>query len=636
MKHLHIDIETYSSVDLKKSGVYKYAASIDFEIMCVAYSYGSTVHVCDWQDLPSDVMRDLQDDKVQKFAHNAAFERVCLTAMGLNVGYNWTCTAILAGYNGLPMALKDVSAALNLQDKGKSSTGSALIRYFCVPVKATKVNGGRVRNLPHHDLSKWIEFKEYCRQDVVAEMEIHRILEKSPLPIAEQRMYEIDQRINETGVQVDIDFVNSVLYLNEIDRESMTLRAKELTGLSNPNSLPQLKKWIGDRTGEQITSLTKDTLDALNFDDVQVMELLSLRKKMSKTSVKKYDAMINCAMDDGRARGLFQYYGATRTGRWAGRLIQLQNLPRNYLKDLDAAREIVKSRDYELLTMLFDDVQDVLSQLIRTAFIFSGDATHLTTSDYSAIEARVLAWLAGEDWRMEVFRSKEKKDIYVESASQMFKKAIEDVDSQDRQKGKIAELALGYQGSKGALAKMDTQKLLSPQETENIVTAWRAANPNIVAFWKTLNDAATASVKFKKTVEVERFTFKTNETRMTIMLPSGRKLCYWKARIAKNKWGHDSVQYLGIDTETKKWSWVDTYGGKIAENLTQAVARDFMSEALVRVHEQGHKIVMHVHDEIVTENGKAEELERIMKVLPDWAEDFPIDAKGEEIKYFQK
>lgn len=640
MKHLHVDIETYSSVDLKKSGVYKYADAIDFEILCIAYSYGGEVEVCDWEDLPFQVRKDLQDPLVQKLAHNATFERVCLSAMGLNVGNNWICTAVLAGYNGLPMALKDVSEALELGSKSKSAAGAALIRYFCMQVKPTKTNGGRTRNVAQHDLEKWAAFKEYCRQDVVAEMEIYNILADSQLTDFEQKLYSIDQMINENGVQVDLEFIEQVLRINEIDRDQMNKRAQEITGLSNPNSNLQLRNWIEEQTGEEILSLAKGVLSTLQFDNAKVMELLDLRKQLSKTSVKKYDSMLACAMDDGRIRGLFQFYGANRTGRWAGRLVQVQNLPRNYIKDLDNARKLVKSGDYDTLTLLFADIQDVLSQLIRTAFVPGHNSTHLTLSDYSAIEARVLAWLAGEKWRMDLFNSKEKRDIYKESASRMFNIPIETMTDKDRQKGKVAELALGYQGGAKALEKMEealgANLGLSYQEMETTVEAWRKANSEIVSFWQGLEEAAKKSIQYKKMIIFGRFVFTTDDKRMTIQLPSGRVLSYWKARLAPNKYGRPSIQYMWADTVTRKWTWVDTYGGKIAENVTQAVARDFMAEAVIKVHEAGHTIVMHIHDEIVVENGSKEELENLMKELPIWASGFPLDAKGEEVKYFQK
>lgn len=640
MKHLHIDIETYSSVDLKKSGVYKYADAIDFEILCIAYSYGDKVEVCDWEELPSQVRRDLQDPLVQKLAHNATFERVCLSAMGLNVGNNWICTAVLAGYNGLPMALKDVSEALELGSKSKSTAGAALIRYFCMQAKPTKTNGGRTRNLPEHDPQKWEAFKEYCRQDVVAEMEIYSILADSQLTDFEQKLYSIDQMINENGVQVDLEFIEQVLRINEIDRDQMNKRAQEITGLSNPNSNLQLRNWIEEQTGEEILSLAKGVLSTLNFDNAKVMELLDLRKQLSKTSVKKYDSMLACAMDDGRIRGLFQFYGANRTGRWAGRLVQVQNLPRNYIKDLDNARKLVKSGDYDTLTLLFADIQDTLSQLIRTAFVPGHNSTHLTLSDYSAIEARVLAWLAGEKWRMDLFNSKEKRDIYKESASRMFNIPIETMTDKDRQKGKVAELALGYQGGARALEKMGealgADLGLSYQEMETTVKAWRKANSAIVEFWNAMEDAAKKSIQYKKMIICGRFVFRTDDKRMTIQLPSGRVLSYWKARLTPNSYGQPFIQYMWADTVTRKWTWVPTYGGKIVENVTQAVARDFMAEAVIKVHEAGHTIVMHIHDEIVVENGSKEELENLMKELPIWASGFPLDAKGEEVKYFQK
>lgn len=640
MKHLHVDIETYSSVDLKKSGVYKYADAIDFEVLCIAYSYGKEVHVCDWKDLPKEVIEDLENPEVQKFAHNATFERVCLSAMGLNVGNSWICTAVLAGYNGLPMALKDVSMALELGDKSKSTAGPALIRYFCMDVKPTKANGGRTRNLPEHDPEKWEAFKEYCRQDVVSEMEIYRRLKASPLTDFEQKLYEIDQMINQNGVQVDLELIQQVLKINEIDREIMNKRAKEITGLSNPNSPVQLKNWLEEQTGKKITSLAKDVLANLEFDNERVMELLNLRKQLSKTSIKKYDAMLNCAMDDSRVRGMFQFYGANRTGRWAGRLVQVQNLPRNYISDLDTARSIVRSGDYDTLTLLFNDAQDVLSQLIRTAFIPSPGATHLTLSDYSAIEARVLAWLADEKWRMDLFFSKEKRDIYKESASRMFNIPIETMTDKDRQKGKTAELALGYQGGARALEQMESalgvNLGLTFSEMEQTVKAWREANPAISEFWRGIGDAAIQSVQHRKRIKFGRFVFDSSANRMTMQLPSGRILSYWKARVIKGKFGQPVIQYMWADAVTRKWTWVDTYGGKLAENAVQAVARDFMAEAIVKVHEKGLKIVMHVHDEIIVENSSKEELEGLMTELPEWAEGFPLEAKGEEVKYFQK
>lgn len=638
MKELHVDIETYSAVDLKECGLYKYAASPDFEILCMAWSYGAEVRVCAWDEVPKSVLRDLRDPNVRKMAHNAAFERTCFAALGIDTGTNWVCTSVLAGYNGLPLSLKDVSAALDLNDKAKSSTGSALIRYFCIPVKATKANGGRNRNLPEHDPEKWQQFLEYNKQDVVAEMAVYGALKSLLLPEKEVQCYTVDQMINDRGVRVDVRFIESVLHLNSIEVERMEKRAKKITGLSNPNSPMQIKQWIQKRTGKEIKSLTKDTIPDMQFDDALVMELLDLRIKLNRTSIRKYNKMLACVMDDGRIRGIHQFYGASKTGRWAGRLVQAQNLPRNYIKDLDSIRDIAKKRDHELLTMLFPDVQDVLVQLIRTAFIPSKNSTHLTLCDYSAIEARVLSWLAGEKWRMEVFRSKEKKDIYAESASRMFGIPMEKMDFQNRMKGKIAELALGYQGGVNAIKNMATDSVgLTDDEISDLVNTWRSANPAIVQFWYDVESAAHKSVKNRCKIRMRNLIFETDRRRMTIQLPSGRKLCYWNAMRGENKWGKVSIKYMWADTSTNgKWMWVDTYGGKLVENITQAIARDFLSEALVRVAEAGHDIVMHIHDEIVTENGKKEELERLMTVLPTWAQDFPLRAVAEEVKYFQK
>jgi len=635
MKHLHIDIETFSSVNLKTSGVYKYADSIDFEILCLAYSYGKKVHVCEWDDVPEEVLADLQDTNVRKLAHNATFERVCLGAMGLDVGNEWTCTAVLASYNGLPLSLKGVSEALNLGDQAKSAAGSAHIRYFCIPCKPTKTNEGRERNLPEHDAEKWENFLEYCRQDVVAEVAVYERLKHNSIPEFEQHLYQIDQLINENGITVDLEFVNSVLHLNEINRTRLLERAKKITGLQNPNSIAQLQDWIERRTGTKLPNLTKGTLADLSFEDGRVMEMIGIRQRLGRTSIKKYDAMLNCIMDDDKVRGLFQFYGA-HTGRWAGRLIQLQNLPRNYIEDLDCAREIVKDRDFELLQMLFADVQDTLAQLVRTAFVPSVGRSHLTMSDYSAIEARVLAWLANERWRMKVFEAGQ-KDIYKESASKMFKIPVAEITSADRAKGKVSELALGFQGGYNALKLMGGEDMgLTIPEMKNLVVVWRKANPAIVDYWRAVQNAATKSIRLKTKVTLGALVFDTDRDSMTIKLPSGRTLSYHKARIAFNEYGKKGIQYMWVHPKTRKWTWVDSYGGKLTENIVQAVARDFMAEAVVRVHEEGHDIAMHVHDEIVVEDGQKEELENIMKVLPSWASGFPLDAKGEEVKYFQK
>jgi DNA polymerase len=637
MKHLHVDIETYSSINLKTSGVYKYADSIDFEILCIAWSYGGKVEVCDWDDAPAQLLADLRDPNVKKLAHNATFERVCFKAAGVDTGNKWQCTAVLAGYNGIQMSLKGASESLELGKQAKSSTGSALIRYFCVPCKPTKTNGGRLRNFPEDNLEKYAEFKLYCKQDVVAEVAIYERLKHNQLTDFEQRLYEVDQEINENGITVDLKFIREVLKINETNRGVLLDRAKEITGLGNPNSPAQLQVWIEDQTGKKLPNLTKGTLESLDFEDGRVMEAIGIRQKLGKTSIKKYSAMMNCVMDDNKIRGLFQYYGANRTGRWAGRLVQLQNLPRNYMKDLDSARNVVLSGDYELLRMLFSDVQDTLSQLIRTSFIPSSYSPHLTMSDYSAIEARVLAWLADEEWRITVFRSKEKRDIYVESACMMFNLDISEVDYSVRAKGKVSELALGYQGAVGALKQMGAEGMgLTENDMADLVRTWRKANPAIVKFWYGIQDAALQSVKRKTKVVFGKFIFETDNLSMTIELPSGRKLSYWKAKIAVNQYGKDAIQYMGLDSLTRKWAWVDTYGGKLAENVTQAVARDFMAEAIVKAHDLGVEIAMHVHDEIVAEGGELAELERIMKDLPTWALDFPIEAVGEEVKYYQK
>lgn len=635
MKHLHVDIETFSSVDLRACGLYKYADSFDFEILCLAYSYGDEVRVYAWDDLPKQVLNDLQDKNVIKLAHNAAFERVCLAAMGVDTGNSWICTSVLASYNGLPLSLKEVSAALRLGDQAKSATGTALIRYFCVPCKPTRTNGLRTRNLPEHDAQKWYDFLEYCRQDVVAELAVYDKLKHNCLPDFEQELYEVDQLINENGLTVDVDFIESALHLNRINRIELLKRAKELTGLENPNSPAQLQNWIEHRTGKRLPNLTKGTLLDLSFEDGRVMEMIGIRQRLGRTSIKKYDAMLSCVMPDGKIRGVIQFYGA-HTGRWAGRLIQPHNLSKNEIPDLDTAREIVKARDFDLLQILFPDVQDILAQLIRTAIVPSKGRKNLTMSDYSAIEARVLAWLAREAWRLDVFRAG-RKDIYKESASKMFNIPLDDITAADRAKGKVSELALGFQGGYNALKAMGGEKMgLSISEMKDLVVAWRQANPAIVDYWRKIHDAATKSVRLKMRVSVGPIVFDTDAKSMRIELPSGRSLSYQSARLAFNKYGRMGLQYMWVDPKTRKWTWVDSYGGKLTENIVQAVARDFMAGAIMRVHKSGLDIALHVHDEIVVEDGSKEELESLMKILPEWALDFPLDAKGEEVKYFQK
>lgn len=658
MKKLHIDIETYSSADIKKCGAYKYAESPDFEILLVAFSYDGSPVVCmHWLDVPPEFFDWLQDPTVIKIAHNAAFERICFRAAGYDVPpEQWRCSAVKASYCGLPMALGEISKVLELGEQGKLSTGTHLINYFCKPCKPTIANGGRTRNLSKHNPDKWLEFMKYCVNDVVAEMAILDRLKGIKVPASEWELYAIDQRINDAGVLIDEQYVHNTLQINAINATRMHERLKEITGLDNPNSGPQLKAWLNGKATEEITTLAKGAISKLEAEAVDpvLKEVYRLRLESSKTSIKKYNAMQNVRGADGRARGLFQFYGAGRTGRWAGRLIQLQNLPRNYLKDLDLARQLVAENDFETLALLFD-VSDTLSQLIRTALIASPGRT-FAVSDFSAIEARVLAWLADQTWRLDVFKTHGK--IYEASASQMFKVPIDSISYEDengqtqkgpnyemRARGKVAELALGYQGAVGALKQMGGESMgLSDIEMQHIVNVWRDSNRMIVYFWKEMQEICTASVKGRKRLTHTRtgLVFDTNETGLRIILPSGRELCYWKAHLGTNRFGQETVKYYGVDAETKKWTLLDTYGGKITENIVQAVARDLLKFAMIRAHENGYKIAMHIHDEIVVECAELDAaddlrvLEHIMSQAPEWAAGLPLGADGFLTKYYKK
>ena len=647
MRILSIDIETYSSVDLVKSGVYPYTEAPDFEILLFAYAWDDgpveVIDLTEVEDLPEDVMNALTDPSVIKTAFNANFERTCI-AKHFDIECDpaqWQCTAVHAAYLGLPGNLDGVAKCLKLEAQ-KDTKGKNLIKYFSVPCKPTKANGGRTRNLPHHDPEKWQQFIEYNRQDVEVERAIRKKLERYPVPEFEHRLWCLDQKIVDRGVMLDAELVEQAIKGDTAFHKQREDEAKALTGLENPNSVAQLKKWLEDEHNVNVTSLSKDNVAALieQTENEDVKRVLRLRQEMSKTSVKKYQAMQRVRCQDGRARGLIQFYGANRTGRWAGRLVQVQNLPRNYLPDLALARELVRSGDHETLEMLYDNIPDVLSQLIRTAFIPS-PGHRLIVSDFSAIEARVIAWLAGEKWRLDVFNSHGK--IYEASASQMFGVPIEQITkgSDLRQRGKVAELALGYQGGVGALKQMGALDMgLTEEELPELVQTWRGANPNIVQFWYDVERAALTAVREKRKVPLRHgIAFLHEAGMMRIKLPSGRHLTYVRPKIGKNKFGKDAISYEGVGDQGK-WMRLDTYGGKLVENIVQAVARDCLAVAMMRVADAGYPIVMHVHDELVVDAphgfGSLTEVETIMSQPIEWAPDLPLKAEGFETDFYMK
>lgn len=649
MKKLHIDIETFSSVDIMTNGAYKYMESIDFEVLMVAWAIDDMptqiIDLAQGDVLPPTFIEALLNPYIEKHAHNAAFERNAFKTIGYNIPIEqWRCSAIKAAYCGLPLSLDMVSKAMDLQEKSKDANGKNLIKYFSIPIKPTKVNGMRTRNFPHHNLEKWEEFKQYCIQDVEAEREIDNRLEKYIIPDFERKIYILDQKINDRGILIDLEMAQNAVNIDSENSAILANRIKELTGVDNPNSAAQIKKWLGEATGKEINSLAKEFMPILikESESAVVSEVLNLRQKSSKTSVKKYTAMLNCACDDLRARGLFQFYGANRTGRWAGRLIQLQNLPRNYYSDLELARTIVKQGDYDLLTIAYDDAADTLSQLIRTAFI-PEQGNIFGVSDFSAIEARVIAWLAGEEWRQEVFATHGK--IYEASASKMFGVPLEAVTkgSDLRYKGKVAELALGYQGAVGAMKRMGGEAMgLSEDEMSSIVKKWRLANKNIVKLWKEVEGNVLRAFKTKKLIETRFFNYEYDGDVLTIQLPSGRKLFYQKPSKVVGSWGQESIIYYGLNQETKQWSKIDSYGGKFVENIVQAVARDLLAEAMINLEKEGFDIVMHVHDEIVCElniDTAKEDLKRmedIMAIVPKWADGLILTADGYLTEFYKK
>ncbi|WP_151409026.1 DNA polymerase [Anaerococcus sp. Marseille-P9784] len=642
MKRLSIDLETYSSVDLGKSGVYKYAESEDFEILLFAYSIDDggvkVIDLSNGEIIPEEILSALSDKSIEKWAFNASFERVCLSRfLGKRLKpQGWYCTMIWSAYLGLPLSLEKVGEVLKL-DKQKMNEGKALIRYFSIPCKPTKTNGMRTRNLPHHDLEKWSTFKEYNQRDVETEMEIKKKLSAFPMPQSEWENYWIDQNINDRGILIDEVLVDSAIKFDEILREENMDRAIELTGLENPNSPLQLKGWL-NKKGLEIDSLAKkDVESALKNTEGDIKEVLELRQELSKSSVRKYDAMKNVKGKDNRARGLIQFYGANRTGRYSGRLIQVQNLRRNNLKDLDLARSLIKNRDYETMEILYESPSDILSQLIRTAFI-AKEGTRFIISDFSAIEARVLAWLAGEQWVLDAFENGE--DIYCRTASRMFGVPVEKhgVNGHLRQKGKIATLACGYQGALGALKAMGGIEMgLSEDELQSIVDSWREANPNIVSLWWDIDSAVKRVVKTRSKEEYKSLVISYEKGILFIQLPSKRRLAYPKAKIGMNRFGGESIVYEGI-VVGNKWDKIESYGGKFVENIVQAIARDVLAESMMRLEKRGFNIVMHIHDEVVIESDSSsiEEVNQIMSFVPEWAPGLILDADGFESKFYKK
>ncbi|WP_203268488.1 DNA polymerase [Streptococcus uberis] len=639
MRHLNIDIETYSSNDIK-NGVYKYADAEDFEILLFAYSVdGGEVACLDLtkQDLPDDIREMLFDKEVRKHAFNAQFERVCLSRyLGVPTYLDpsqWQCTMVLAQELGLPSSLERCANYLNLAQE-KDAAGKNLIKYFSIPCKPTKVNGGRTRNLPEHDPEKWQMFIDYCINDVVVEMAIAEKLEAIPVNEREWDYYACDQRINDRGVELDTELVESALYCKDLKMESLSKELKDITGLDNPNSRAQLLPWLKEK-GYSASTLTKsDVENEIKSADGELKRVLELKLQTAMSSLKKYEAMERAMCSDNRVHGLLQFYGASRTGRWAGRVVQVQNLARNYLSDLDDARNFVKKRDIDAVEILYDSLNDTLKQLIRTALI-AKDGAEFYVSDFSAIEARVIAWFAGEKWRLEVFATHGK--IYEASASQMFGIPIEEVDKGLRQKGKIAELALGYQGGPGALKQMGALNMgLEEGELQGLVDDWRRANPNIVQFWKDVQRAATKALKTRRPIKLGKLTFNYRKGFLLIKLPSGRNLAYARAKVESGDYG-DKISYEG-QGDKAYFTKQETYGGKLVENIVQATARDILAEALLRIEEAGHDVVFHVHDEAIIEGSgmTIEEVNNLMAQAPEWAEGLPLNSEGYVTKYYRK
>jgi len=661
MRHLSIDIETFSSVSLPASGVHKYVASPDFQVILFAYSWDfGPVTVLDLMQgdiLPQDVVNALYDPQVIKHAYNASFEWNALNSKGFGLYFRlpaeqWQCTMVHGLYCGLTAGLSVTGKVLGLpDDRQKYSTGSALIKTFCIPTEPTARNGYRTRTLPHHEPEKWLLFKDYCRQDVVTEMEIERRLSAFPVPEGEQRLWALDQYINARGVAVSLPLIDGALHCDQVATDALMAEAMQISGLANPKSIQQLTAWLQDETGDEVTDLTKanvaDLVGTVTSDAARRM--LEIRQETSKTSTKKYASMREAVGEDGRVRGLLQFYGANRTGRFAGRLVQVQNLPRNHMDTLGLARDLVIGRKLDAIRIIYGNVPDTLSQLIRTAFIPS-TGNRFIVADFSAIEARVIAWLAGEEWRMDVFRTHGK--IYEASASAMFGVPIEKIKKGNpeydlRQKGKIAELALGYQGSKGALITMGALRMgLTDEELPDIVTRWRGANKRIVDLWYGIENAAMSVMQSGLPVAIRGLVFAreadvaNNLDFLTIQLPVGRKLFYAMPRLVPSKFKGEALQYMGLNQETKKWGPVDTYGGKLVENIVQAIARDCLTASMQAVELAGYPIVMHVHDEVILDMpegfGSLDEATAIMGRELPWAPGLPLRADGYECEWYRK
>lgn len=656
---LSIDVETFSDVDLKKCGVYKYASSPNFEILLFGVSVdGGEVTVYDLASgdtVPEEIIRALADNSVIKWAYNASFERVCLSVW-LRRNYpqhfssysiegdtvrnyldpsSWRCSLVWGAYMGLPLSLEGIGKVLKLENQ-KMAEGKALIRYFCVPCKPTKANGGRTRNLPEHDPVKWSTFIAYNKRDVETEMAIQQKLSKFPVPDFLWEEYHLDQEINDRGIQLDMVLVEQAIAIDERSREELSAKMRQLTALENPNSVQQMKEWL-TKHGLEVDSLDKKAVkELLKTAPPELAEVLELRRQLAKSSVKKYQAMQNAVCADGRARGMFQFYGANRSGRWAGRLIQLQNLPQNHMVHLEDARSLVRSGDYAMLSTLYDSVPEVLSELIRTAFV-PRDGYKFIVSDFSAIEARVLSFLAGESWRLKVFA--ENGDIYCASASAMFHVPVEKhgQNAHLRQKGKIAELALGYGGSVGALKSMGALEMgLAEEELQPLVDAWRTSNPNIVQLWWDVDNAVKTTVRQRLDAETHGIRFRYRSGMLFIILPSGRQLCYVKPKMGTNKFGGDSVTYEGVGS-TKKWERIESYGPKFVENIVQAISRDILMYAIRTLSHCF--IVGHVHDELIIECGMDVSLDAVcdqMGRTPPWIEGLNLRADGYETMFYKK
>lgn len=656
MQHLNIDIETRSSVNISKSGAYKYAQSEDFEILLFSYKLNDDptkiVDLKQGEKIPDNILELLNIPDCIKHAYNAAFEWYCLNQAGYTTSITqWRCTMFHATYLGLPAGLGMTGKAIGIsEDKKKLTTGNRLIQYFSVPCKPTKTNGGRTWNDPHHDLDKWKLYREYNMQDVEAEYTIFQYIKAFEVPAKEQKLWEMDILMNANGVKVDKLLVDSVLRIDAESTEKLTNEAQKITGLDNPNSITQLKSWVESQIDEELPGLTKDDIsDLLSRDNLplKVKRVLEIRQQLGKTSVSKYAAMENAMCKDDRVRGLLQFYGANRTGRWAGRLVQVQNLPRNYINTLDDARDLAKHGNFEGLKLLYGNVPDILSQLVRTAFITSKDK--FIISDFSAIEARVIAWLAGEEWVNEVFATHGK--IYEATASQMFNVPIDKIKKGNpeyslRQRGKVATLALGYQGGESALIAMGADKMgLSSEELTDIKVRWRDANKNIVRLWYAVGDAVIQAMngngtQFVQCLEIRReWDMMYGLDFISVKLPSGRKLYYPKPFLQQNKFNKDALHYYGVNQTTKKWEVNSTYGGKLVENIVQAIARDCLAETLIRLYDRNYDVVMHIHDEVVIDAYDDEKLEDVNNILAEpipWAPGLILKGAGFETKYYMK